>query len=378
MARSTPIPPPYDQPLTVIFLGAGASAADGAPIQSKLFPDYFQSAAIQNRVDAEMKAALRTYFNRLWGIDVEGGLADARFPTFEEVLGMLDIAEARGEAFRGFGDDPHATGLRELRNHLVALISLILQEKLQGECPNHRRLVQSLRSSGRLESASFVSLNYDILIDNAIERASIDDGRQALPDYGVEFTPQPNRNGHPFPVASRLLKLHGSLNWLHCPTCNALALFPHHKVAADLPGGPWHFRCSVCHELQQPILIPPTFFKVMSNFFLQQIWKRAEEELRRAGRIVFCGYSFPDADLHVKYLLKRAEVNRNGEAPRVFIVNEHKNKNDEARRTERERYARFFRRKNDVIWVNASFEDFADRPNVVDDKARCEPLEPGG
>jgi len=42
-------------PETVIFLGAGASKADGAPLQFDLFREYFQSQAIQGSVDHEMK-----------------------------------------------------------------------------------------------------------------------------------------------------------------------------------------------------------------------------------------------------------------------------------------------------------------------------------
>ena len=108
----------------------------------------------------------------------------------------------------------------------------------------------------------------------------------------------------------------------------------------------------------------------MSNFYLQQIWKRAEDELKQASRIVFCGYSFPDADMHIKYLLKRAEVNRTGEAPEVFIVNEHKGKKKQQREMEMDRYMRFFRQKDKVHWTKLSFEKFAANPTLIEDKSK--------
>jgi NAD-dependent SIR2 family protein deacetylase len=216
----------------------------------------------------------------------------------------------------------------------------------------------------------FISLNYDLLIDNAIEELSIQTGQHALPDYGVKFTPEPHRDNILFPRTNLLLKLHGSLNWLYCPTCNNLSLFPGHKIAAELPGGPWRFHCQECREIRVPIIIPPTFFKVMSNFYLQQIWKRAEEELKKANRIVFCGYSFPDADMHIKYLLKRAEVNRVGEAPEVFIVNEHKGKKKQGREMEMDRYMRFFRQKDKVHWTKLSFKQFAANPTLIEDSSK--------
>ena len=49
----------------------------------------------------------------------------------------------------------------------------------------------------------------------------------------------------------------------------------------------------------------------MSNRYLQEIWYKSEKALKEAKNIYFCGYSFPDADIHIKYLLKRAEINGN-------------------------------------------------------------------
>lgn len=349
-------------PETVIFLGAGASKADGAPLQPDLFREYFQCKAIQDKVDPEMKDALGRYFQQIWGIAVDGDVSEVRFPTFEEALGLLEIAIAQGESFRGMGDDLHGTRIQELRDHLVALIGLILREKLQQGSPNHTNLVSTLNEHGLLESTAFISLNYDIIIDNALKQVT-----QSTPAYGVSFVVEPNPGEG---RAIRLLKVHGSLNWVYCPVCNALAIFPHRKAVAELQGVPWHFRCPNCEELRVGIIIPPTFFKVMSNFYLQEIWKRAEEVLKQAGRIVFCGYSFPDADIHIRYLLKRAEVNRTGSPPQIFIVNEHKGKDDHPRELEQDRYMRFFRQKDHIHWTKLSFEQFAADPQLIEDRTQ--------
>lgn len=354
-------------PGTVIVLGAGASASDGAPVQSELFHEYFESATMRGRVSLEMREDLKKYFMKLWGIDVSTDSLDGtKFPTFEEALGLLEIAHARGEFFKGLSWSDQPLGrARELRSHLTALIALIIEEKLRGECPNHAKLVSQLKESDSLASTTFVSLNYDIIIDNVIERVT-----NEIPDYRVSFSPEPHRNGASWEPCVTLLKLHGSLNWLFCTVCNTLSLFSGRKAAAELPGAPWGFRCSACHEIQIPIIIPPTFFKVMSNFYLQQIWKRAEEELKRADRIIFCGYSFPDADIHVKYLLKRAEVNRNGPPPSIFIVNEHRKKKKQQREQEKDRYERFFREKGRVHWTKLSFQQFAADPNLIEDQSK--------
>ena len=67
----------------VIFLGAGASAADGAPIQSKLFKDYFSNGPHQDAINDD----LSQFFKDFFGIDTTLNIDGVEFPTFEEILG---------------------------------------------------------------------------------------------------------------------------------------------------------------------------------------------------------------------------------------------------------------------------------------------------
>jgi hypothetical protein len=145
---------------------------------------------------------------------------------------------------------------------------------------------------------------------------------------------------------------------LYCPTCGKLNLTPNVKGVIQLIFDPEACRCLYCKSPTAPIVIPPTFFKVMDNFHLQSVWREAEEALLQAKQLVFCGYSLPDADMHVKYLLKRTEVNRTKPID-VFIVNEHAKKRRAERREEKARYVRMFSKTNRVIYTKLSFEDFS-------------------
>jgi hypothetical protein len=50
-----------------------------------------------------MDRELATFFLEMFQLDVKhGGLANIRFPTFEEVLGLTDLAIMRKKAFRHF------------------------------------------------------------------------------------------------------------------------------------------------------------------------------------------------------------------------------------------------------------------------------------
>lgn len=334
----------------VIFLGAGASAADGAPVQNKLFKNYFENGPHQDVLSAN----LSQFFKDFFGIDTSKNINDVEFPTFEEILGILELSLSRCESFKKYPLIPQDPKIQNIREQIIFLIAKILKEKLQHGRPSHNALVARLSNESRLRKTAFISLNYDILIDNALT-----DIHNIIDlDYGIPFTNFGRKNDWHKPRSNRLIKLfklHGSLNWLYCPTCISLSITPKVKSVSSIADTP--FPCRKCRTNAIPIIIPPTFFKVMSNHFLQQIWRKAEITLMKAKRIIFCGYSFPDADIHIKYLLKRVEVNR-GSTPDIFIFNDHVGKTDETKNQEKERYERFFSEKQKVKYLDKSFQDF--------------------
>ncbi len=169
----------------LIVLGAGASKADGAPLQFDLLRDYF--VIEKTNLHTPMNVELRNFFDSFYGIDITAVDAQNQFPTFEEALGTLELALARNENFRipeaNHPDlwDQHR--IRQCREYVVTLICTVLARKL-GAGPggpggdSHRLLLQNLPRTG---NTSFVSLNYDLLIDNAIAN----DNRTV--DYGTAF-----------------------------------------------------------------------------------------------------------------------------------------------------------------------------------------------
>ena len=346
----------------MIILGAGASRADGAPLQKELFPSYFSEYRARP-VETGLAERLSHFFDTFFG------RADDVYPTFEEALGVLDLALLRGESFRGLPNTSTKPQIQQTRDDLTLLMARVIDWRLEERNRYHRALVSRLDREGRLRRTCFISLNYDILIDNAL----IEIYPRHDIDYGVDFTnfhvarrraprtevtpggvDQPWRPPRRTKAVS-LLKLHGSLNWLYCPACVQLSLTP--KVKGALVDKPE--PCRTCSTDMVPIVIPPTFFKVMSNFYLQQVWHAAEEVLANAKRLYFCGYSFPDADMHVKYLLKRAEVNRSDSRFEIFVANECVDKRQEERNAEERRFRRYFCDGARVHYKKVSFETFA-------------------
>ncbi len=307
---------------TAIFLGAGASKAEGAPLQGELFRDYFLSPAFKASHDV-MDRELATFFFQMFNIDVDNGdVNNIAFPTFEEVLGLTDLAILRKEAFRHFDIENRATNsgrLRFISQYLVFLVAKVLEERLRGRAEIHRRLVSALYGADVLKDIVFISTNYDILIDNALTEL-YDDNLDL--DYGIYFRnferggdwKRPRRN-----KSISLYKPHGSLNWLYCQTCNELEITPKEKgVVTRLISDFANASCFECESVYVPLIVPPTFYKDLNNVFLSSIWNKADNSLRKVDHVVFCGYSFPDADIHIKYLLKRAQTNRS--RPITFTV----------------------------------------------------------
>jgi hypothetical protein len=248
--------------------------------------------------------------------------------------------------------------IEQIRNDLILMIALILDKKLKGLNKFHKKLVGNLIDSNLLYKTAFISLNYDILIDNALA----DVHQQHDLDYSLEFTNY--REGgdwhRPDPsVAVKLFKIHGSLNWLYCPTCLSLTLTPQKKGVREFVYQRKKCVCPSCENMTKAIIVPPTFFKVMSNYYLQQVWHSVEIELRNVKKLIFCGYSFPDADIHIKYLLKRIELSRNDQME-VIIINHFKGKEKIVKDMEKESFIRFFKNHVKVNYTTMSFERFSE------------------
>jgi NAD-dependent SIR2 family protein deacetylase len=346
------------------FLGAGASKSCGAPLQGDLFKEYFKIRQEKNKqhvgCDAEhdMEREIATIFEFMFGIDVNNGdLTEVNFPTFEEVLGVIDLAVIRKQAFKNFEGAHYNLNsdnrLEKCRQYLTYLMGSLLYDKLHDVYNLHKDLTKKLKDIEKLSDCMFLSTNYDILIDNALSDMAFCPRPNYSPYYGFKFT-----NYKPEKEISRvpLYKLHGSLNWLYCPTCETMSLTMNEKGVIKLirpTENTQDIQCTQCGSLKESVIIPPTYFKEYSNYFLNQVWHKAEQDLRKVEKIFFCGYSFPDADIQIKYLLKRIETNRNGQPLQVYVANGYPEKKSDEEDLERKRYNRFF-----IQEVNYLEDDF--------------------
>jgi len=332
--------------MTVFFLGAGASSPANVPSSDEIL----SLALSLGRSHAEV-AYVSRFLDRHFPGWRDG--ADA-MPTFEEVLTFVDLALRRQE---GLSREYDLEGLQATRENLLYALCWILEKQLAGpKSTLHSKFLSKVNDLGLLhrDRVAFLTTNYDLLLDNVLW--DYPEGIEP-PDYGIYF-----RNSETYPKAPkpgfgvRVLKLHGSLNWLQCLVCNTLKVTPSTKEVMEALKG--SRVCENDRALERPIIVPPSHQKVLESYFLNRIWREAERVLQRANRVVFVGYSLSDADSHIRYLLKRGihgPWREPSKRQHLLVVSR---KSSASRSETLERYSRLFGK---VEWRSIGFKAFVSR-----------------
>jgi hypothetical protein len=290
---------------TVVFLGAGATKSVDGPLTNEilkqmLYPDPNQYTT---RVPPPL---LREFLEQLFHVNSTTPIE--QFPGLPLLMSLIDTALDREEQFH---PDWNTTRISELRQAVeIGMFELIEEALRKAPTQYHFQLLDKLFPSPA--EPCIITTNYDVVIDTAMMYFSekrVPSG--VLPDYRVRFG-TPDRDTRRF---GTLLKLHGSLNWVHCRNCRRMEIGTsastlYIKVVQRLAYEVRDFtavgsRCPSCSYPLVPLLIAPTHLKDYRNPHLTMIWHEAERVLRKADRIIFIGYSLPDDDVEVVYLLKR-------------------------------------------------------------------------
>lgn len=371
-----------DKKATVYVLGAGASNAmmPSAPLMAQLLPEALKlfdehplySRGLWGERVQRIKDFLKDFYN----------LNRNSLPNLEDMLTLLDDAITED---RPISRNYSLLLLRKLREDLVYTICETLRQKLDYGSELNYNLMEgfiNLLDSDN-NDASILSLNYDIIIDNALLR-NIHDGpiNYGLP---VRYNLLRNREGHRNEVAPiiynprpqqkvtphhlqklnllPLYKIHGSLNWLFCPSCQQLDVTIGVKGVQFIYADGTNFGCPVCHGRYDPLIITPTLLKEYKNMILREIWRQAEDKISQADNIVFIGYSLPEADAQLRCMLSRAlfknKIRRNeqGDSSRCNIQVVGKRP-----REENEAYKRYVALFGKVEYYSNGFQGYIENP----------------
>ena len=308
----------------VIVLGAGATKACGGPLTDEILPaalkNWFemdgQQFSVNNRED--MLVLAKEFMQRCFNVPVDNDLITKdTCPSLPMVLSMLRRSTQLNMPIGDFSGDNLVKARRAIEYSIFAVIEATLHR-----IPENKRFHTELLKPFYLKGIepTVISLNYDVIVDNAMFLLSEFYQNMRPPNYGVDIETERYKDFCRGGTFGNLLKIHGSLNWMYCEKCKRLDLFIsegmrtakaldelYHSVPFDdaysCQGTPC--RNPHCNSFINPILITPTYVKDYENPHVDQVWKQAEDKLKQADRVVFIGYSLPTDDVEVAMLLKR-------------------------------------------------------------------------
>jgi NAD-dependent SIR2 family protein deacetylase len=315
---------PKFKPKIVIILGAGASKDAGAPVMND-FLDDAERFLLSGELEGEDRQAFEAVFRGIASLQRIYAKSYLELRNLEAVFAAFEMAELLNIHL----DSPELPG-KLLTDSIRRLIVVTLEKSIR--FPVSDRNIKPTHSYGHLAQAIYVAreqqaaditiitFNYDIALDFALHYHNV--GYEYCLDSAVQTN------------VLRLLKLHGSLNWVHCPDCNEpfhwswkeLKESPHFQElfrglltnkpsTVEMPVASWlqhlNRNCGKCGKvlaLPQPVIVPPTWSKGEYHRHLQLVWQQAASALSEANSIVVSGYSLPETDHFFRYLFALGSI----------------------------------------------------------------------
>ena len=322
---------------TVYFLGAGFSADAGGPIQNQII-QFILDPEFSKKFDYKpyLKQARLDFINFIKEkLLIPDSLIEKI--SLEDIFTPIDRAISSGKSFKDI-DSKRLVELRE-RFHFLMGVAIHFGVDYNGKSKvyieNFAKYINNIAKRRlddlKKDEIAIITSNWDILLDNELNKLTrefsendqrVGNKRLAVLDYCCYISSLQNdefikpglfalgKEGYNI----KYLKLHGSMNWLHCPNCQRMYI--KYNVKTMLSNQKYCKHCKTNYgldnvksiELKSNLLLP-TFIKDLSNIQIQLIWQNAGIELSEASKIVFIGYSLPQADFEIRQLLSRCIPN---------------------------------------------------------------------
>lgn len=308
-----------------VILGAGFSHCASLPTQ-KDFSRELLTGEDTNQLDQVISRAIKGFLEFAFG-----WAPGDPVPPLENIFTMIDLSSGTGHAL---GPRYQPKRLRALRRLLIFRVFSILDRRYK----HSETIDQLLKGLYAFDpNTSFVVLNWDIVLERHLEDGEL----QRRIGYGVNELPWYG-NAHSKSAQVKIIKVHGSANWVYCDSCRQIYFDRYRKLAMHIRAGIssgdlrlfdpfWdieqnHERMASCPECNSPVGPHIATFSYRKSFRTAAFtasWAAAEDALSKADRWLFVGYSLPAADYEFIHLLKTAELKsaRSNERPiRMHVV----------------------------------------------------------
>lgn len=295
--------------LTTFLLGAGCSAADGAPTMSE-YLTKIEEVFGRRPEWRKVRLCLESLYGKLpyppinvvldLVYRLESSCPQGCLSACAEVMpsllklmyGTLTPFEEDRDSFDAVFGIQHADAVGFYRVHsppnrpVYGLSHADAVKKRATACLS-RLLVR------HAENVAVLSTNWDIILDQTLV------SQGAHVDYGPPGCLGGGRSG----PSVRLLKLHGSVNWAECTSCHRIQIWPNsYPLQGLMAGADLGTTCDCGNDRWNPVVVHPIPVNGPAAS-LEGVWTKAAEVLQRTCRLVVIGYSLPEMDCDVRTLL---------------------------------------------------------------------------
>lgn len=304
----------------VFILGAGASKEAGAPIMGNFFVKAEE--LLRNNKTGVYKEDFKRIFEaraKLQNVHSKSQLLE--LDNIESVFAAFEMGMILNRLPEMTEDDVKLLKLSIRRLIFKTLEQTVVFPVRDGgmfphDCYNSfAKLIKKLNDDGRKKRCSVITFNYDIALDYALNWNLIP------ADYCLD---ESKSQGY-----TKLMKLHGSLNWTKCtnPECQTIIPWEFKDFFskfnyppfldtqgvildfASLLAGSHLIHCNKNVE-SEPFIVPPIWNKVQYYQLLSKVWSQAALELSDAENIFVSGFSLTASDLFFRELYTLGTVGK--------------------------------------------------------------------
>lgn len=276
----------------VIVLGAGASRPAGIPLIDEFLWEGMQEAFLEKWDELE---PLNEFWKQTRGLDlysrptVEDGVPYHSFdPENARLINETNIEKVLEEAEnlmrQGKLSQSIPEGIRQFIFRVISSRSNLssLGVKTYGALIEREILTRN-------DQLTVISFNYDTIL----ERVLLQNNRHTHFSYMLPSPLKENFDSYErdHDGSFDYLKLHGSLNWLRCTSCDKFTIRWYDTYR------PHRGSCRKCQTPFESVLVPPGTGKEGYLKPIQTIWDIAGEKISVAEEIIVIGYSFRPADV---------------------------------------------------------------------------------
>ncbi len=323
-----------------IIVGAGFSCHAGLPLQSDFTEALLEPRHQGGHPNQALVQNLSQFVHDVFDHNVNA--KSAFWPDLEDIFTSIDLSANAGHHLNSKYTPKE---LRKLRRAFIARIIWMLDERFNNAKYLTSHEFQDLSEFFKKidsDRTAFICMNWDTVIERMIQRVkginSFNYGCAALPASFPKKRGAIKQAKKTTGLGSlRIVKMHGSTNWLYCDNCRQLYWFDPKdspEIAKQLcdennsSNTPPYWECPECTGVRLTTRMATfSYLKALDFPMFQRSWLTAEDILRNASKWVFIGYSLPAADYEFKHFLKRIQMSRK-KTPDFVVVTKGPNSRD--------------------------------------------------